>query len=351
MSFNPKYTITQKILNDLTFIASAREVIEHSHLIPKWEAKLRRQAILSSSHSSTAIEGNKLDLKQVEALSEGENVIATEKDKQEVLNYLEALEKIPVLAEKDKFSTQDLLNIHRIVTKDTLNNDSDSGAFRNRQVFVGKRIFDGTGFKEEVEYMPPKTKEVPGLVGELIQWLNFEKTWEMNPVLLAGIVHYEIARIHPFIDGNGRTARLLATLILYLSGFDHRRIFALDDYYDKDRKSYYNALKTVDKETQDLTKWLEYFTGGVVFSINEVKEAILRLGLRTKKGTLSQIALSPRQMQIVEYINTHGKATSRDFQALFGISAQAVHKELSKLVKMKIIKPQGKGRTLFYILV
>ncbi len=350
MPFNPKYTITEKILNNLTAIAAAREIIEQAHLVPKWEAKLRRQALLHNTHSSTAIEGNKLTLEQVEALLEGKDVIGTNKDKQEVLNYKEAIEKIPALAEKGKMKVADLLNIHRFVTKDVMQNTSDSGVFRNRQVFVGKRIFDGTTFKEVVEYMPPKTEEVPQLVKEFIDWLNFDKIWEANPVLVAGIVHYEIARIHPFIDGNGRTARLLATLILYLSSFDHRRIFALDDYYDRDRQAYYAALKTAQQSNGDITQWLEYFTDGVAYSVKEAKDAVLKVGSKKKSGQ-TQIALTPKQMQIVEYINIHGKVANKDLQDLFKISAQAVHKELTKLIELKVIKAAGEGRALHYVLL
>ena len=348
--FNQKYTVTDKILNNLTVIASSREVIEQAYLVPKWEAKLRRQALLHNTHSSTAIEGNKLSLEQVEALAEGKDIIATNKDKQEVLNYLEALEKIPTLAEKGKIKVADILNVHRILSKNVMQDNADSGVFRNRQVFVGKRVFDGTGFKEEVEYMPPKTDEVPGLVKEFIDWLNQDKAWGINPVLLAGIMHYEIARIHPFIDGNGRTARLLATLILYLSGFDHRRIFALDDYYDRDRQSYYAALKTAQVNNGDITQWLEYFTTGVAYSVNEVKEAVLKVGSKKKNGQRVQVALTPKQMRIVEYINMNGKVTNKDLRGLFKISAQAVHKELAKLVELKVIKPVGEGRALHYIL-
>ncbi len=349
MPFNPKYTITDKILNNLTNITSAREVIEQAYLIPKGEAKLRRQALLRNTHSSTAIEGNKLSLEQVKSLADGKDVIATNKDKQEVLNYIEALEKIPTLAEKGKMRMADLLNIHRIITKDVMQNTSDSGVFRNRQVFVGKRIFNGTTFKEAVEYMPPKTEEVLQLVKEFIDWLNLDKAWEINPVLLAGVVHYEIARIHPFIDGNGRTARLFATLILYLSGFDHRRIFALDDYYDRDRQAYYAALKTAQQSNGDITQWLEYFTDGVVYSVKEVKDAVLKVSSKKKSGQ-AQIALTPKQMKIVEYININGKVANRDLQGLFKISAQAVHKELVKLAGLKVIKPVGKGRALYYVL-
>lgn len=351
MPFQPKYTISEKILNNLTQIASAREIIEQSHLVPKWEAKLRRDALMRNTHSSTAIEGNKLTLEQVEALAAGKDVAATAKDKQEVLNYLEALEKISTLAKKGEIRVADVLNIHRLITKDVMQNSADSGVFRNRQVYVGKRIFDGSVFREEVEYMPPKTEEVPGLVKEFIDWLNLEKTWEINPVLLAGIVHYEIARIHPFIDGNGRTARLLATLVLYLSGFDHRRIFALDDYYDRDRKSYYAALKTAQDFSGDITQWLEYFTTGVASSVQEAKDAIAKLGAKTKRAGREQISLTPKQMQIVEYITSHGKVTNRELQELFKISAQSILKELNKLVELKVIKLAGEGRSSYYILV
>ena len=351
MPFKTKYTITEKILNNLTLIAAAREVIERAYLLPKWEAKLRRQALLRNTHSSTAIEGNKLTLKQVEALADGREVVATNKDKQEVLNYMKALEKIPIYAKKSKFTQETLLDMHKIITKDTLENPSDCGVFRNRQVYVGKRIFDGTGFRQVVEYMPPETEEVPELVDEFLDWLKHDKAKGLNPILLAGIVHYEIARIHPFIDGNGRTARLFATLILYLSDFDHRRLFVLDEYYDRDRSAYYAALKTVDKNIRDLTKWLEYFIDGVVFSMNQVKETVLRLGSKGKRVAKVQIELTAKQMKIVEYINFHGKVTNKDLQALFKISAQAVHKELTKLTSLRIVKPVGKGRALYYVLV
>ena len=350
MPFNPKYIITEKILNNLTAITAAREVIEQANLVPKWEAKLRRQALLRNTHSSTAIEGNKLTLEQVKALVEGKEVVATKKDKQEALNYIEALEKIPVHAEKRKFKVADLLNIHRIITKDVMQNSADSGVFRNRQVYVGKRIFDGTTFKEVVEYMPPKTEEVPQLVQGFIDWLNLDKTRELNPVLSAGVVHYEIARIHPFIDGNGRTARLLATVILYLNGFDHRRIFALDDYYDRDRQAYYAALKTAQTSNGDITLWLEYFTDGILYSVTEAKNAVLKTSSKRKNGQ-AQIALTPKQMKIVEFININGKVTNKDLQSLFKISAQAVHKELTKLIDLKVIKSVGEGRALHYILV
>jgi len=96
---------------------------------------------------------------------------------------------------------------------------------------------------------------VPGLVKDLVEWINLEESKELDPVIEAGVVHYELVRIHPFIDGNGRTARVLAALIIYLRGFDTNQFFCLDDYYDSDRSAYYKALQSVKSDTLDLTNW------------------------------------------------------------------------------------------------
>ena len=84
--------------------------------------------------------------------------------------------------------------------------------------------------------------------------------------------------------------------------------------------------------------------------MNEAKEAMVRLGAKGKKGPNPQVALTPKQMKIIEYLNVHGTVTNRELQTIFNISAQAVHKELSKLVDMKVIKSQGQGRSIFYIM-
>ena len=348
MTFKARYTITDKILNNISLIMSGREVIEHSRLIPKWELTLRKEAKLHNAHSSTSIEGNKLTLEQVKALAEKKEIIASVKDKREVINYLQALDSLPQCAKKE-IDAKLFLHIHKILTKGTLKEDKDSGVFRDRQVFVGKRVFDGTQLKEVVEYMPPDTKDVPGLAEDFLGWLNSNEAGKINPVILAGIVHYEIARIHPFIDGNGRAARLLASLVLYKSGFDHRRFFALDDYYDKDRSLYYAALKTAQKKNGDITKWLEYFTDGVLDSINKVKETIIKLGFISKGRGVDQIELTPRQVMILGKIKENGKIANKDLRSMFNISRQAILKEVSKLVEAGIIKLIGRGRGAYYV--
>jgi len=238
------------------------------------------------------------------------------------------------------------LNIHRMVTKNTLDNLEDCGVYRNRYVVVGNK------FTGEVFFRPPQNQEVPGLVKDLLSWINSKESKELDPIIEAGIVHYEFVRIHPFIDGNGRTARVLAALILYLRGFDTNQFFCLDDYYDSDRPAYYTALQSVKPDILDLTNWLEYFTEGVNISTEAVKERIIRLSSkRLRKAKGKQIALTERQMKIIEFINQNGKITNRDVREMFKLSNRAALDEINKLLELQALKSQGKGRALHYIML
>ena len=336
--FQPKFKYTHRTVNNLTKITQAREVILNAKIIPKWEISLRREALIRSAHSSTAIEGNKLTLEEVSQLALGRKIMATRKEKQEVLNYLNVLQNIQDYQNDGKITEKLLLKLHKDITKETLDIKSDEENYRKVQVIVGNKV---TG---EVVFTPPKTEKVPQLTKALLEWINREI--ELHPVLIAGLSHYEFVRIHPFVDGNGRTDRALATLILYIRDFDIKRFFTLDDYYDSDRKAYYAALKSVDKNTLDRTTWIEYFTDGVLISINGVKKKILSLSIK-KSGP--QIALTEKQMKIMEKIVTNGKITSKEIQEMFKISRQAVHKELKKMIELGIIEPRGEGKAVYYI--
>jgi len=336
--FQPKFKYTHRTVNNLTKITQAREVILNAKIIPKWEISLRREALIRSAHSSTAIEGNKLTLEEVSQLALGRKIMATRKEKQEVLNYLNVLQNIQDYQNDGKVTEKLLLKLHKDITKETLDLPSDEENYRKVQVVVGNK------FTGEVVFTPPKTEKVPQLTKALLEWINQEI--ELHPVLIAGLSHYEFVRIHPFVDGNGRTARALATLILYIRDFDIKRFFTLDDYYDSDRKAYYAALKSVDKNTLDTTQWIEYFTDGVLISINGVKKKILSLSIK-KSGP--QIALTKKQMKIMEKIVTNGRITSKEIQEMFKISRQAVHKELKKMIELSVMEPRGEGKAVYYV--
>lgn len=343
----PKHTITNTILRYLTEIAEARAVILSAPLIPKWEIDLRREALLRSTHASTSIEGNRLSYDEVSDLMIGRDITALARDKQEVLNYFEALRALDKMTKEKKphLSGKDILRLHRIITKNVMEDGSASGRYRqgNEYVFVGNRI---TG---EVTFKPPPTPQVPLLVENLVNWINSKDTEQINPVIEAGISHYELVRIHPFLDGNGRTARALATLILLRRNFDTKRFFALDDYYNSNRGLYYQALKTVDPKSLDLTAWLEYFSQGVAVSIKAVQEKVLSLSKgKTKNADGRQIALDDRQVRLVELARKEGRVTNRQAQQLLGISNKTAYALLTSLTKAGVLKKEGSGRSVIY---
>jgi len=341
--YHPNFTVTNKIINHIAEISASREVVLNAPLLPKWEVKLRKEATLKMVHHSTSIEGNKLTVDEVNRLLQGENIPAREKDKKEVLGYLKVLEYIDKLGEEgvDSITEAIILEIHRLNTGGILA-DSEAGHYRAVEVAV----VNGLG---RVTFQPPDAARVPSLLQDFIAWLNSPEARESYPVLVSGIAHYELVRIHPFVDGNGRTARALATLILYLRGFDTKRFFALDEYYNEDRASYYAALQSVDPRTINITPWLEYFTEGVAVSMGRVKQAILDLSLdRRLKEQRGQLYLNDRQMQLLKYLQTKPRITIREIQKMFDISRDTANRDLKPLLENTLVQRRGKGRASYY---
>ena len=349
--YHPTYTITPRTLNHIAAIAAGREMILSSRFVPKVEIQLRRGAVLTMTHHSTSIEGNRLTKEEVGRMLAGEDVPARERDKQEVLGYTKAIEYIDRLGEKgaDTLTEESILAIHRLIMTGTL---KDENRGRYRTIWVA--VVDGEG---RMTFQPPEASEVPRLMKGLIHWLNSGDAMELDPVLASGIAHYEFVRIHPFVDGNGRTARVLATLILYLRGFDPKRIFALDEYYNEDRERYYSTLESVDPGTQDLTRWLEYFTEGVAVNIEKLKRTILDLNLDMRISGAGadgrdpgkdQIFLNERQVAILKHLQTNPRITSDDIRTMFDISRDTVSRDLRPMIAHDLIRKGGKGRGIYY---
>ena len=348
--FNPKYKLTDKILQNLTAIAEAKGIIDRAKILPQQELRLRRQAIIRMTHHSTEIEGNKLNMQQVEALYARKKIDAPDRDIHEVRNYLNALKYIEkVVAEKKPITEKVILKIHKLVTYKTLA-PQFSGSYRPGPIYVVRRRF---GMPQETLYTGPDAKQVPQLMKNFVVWLKESEEKEINPVIVAAIAHLEIAAIHPFNDGNGRTARALATLILYQRGYDFRRLFALEDYYNTNRPAYYKAInvgKNYEERRTDITSWLEYFMKGFKKEIDEVKSKILPLARHAAKGDIkSQIYLTPEQLKIIDFLDQMGRITAKDVEDVLSCPKRTAQLHVQKLKRIKMIKPVGKGKATHYI--
>ena len=338
--FEPQFTYTDKIVNYIAKIASAKEVISNAKIIPLYDAKLKQDALIRSSHYSTSIEGNPLNLDEVKTLIKN-NQKPTTKAEQEVLNYFNVLNQLNNYCDKP-ITKNTILSVHKDLTKDLLKNPEYEGKFRDTRVFIGNL------HTQKINYMPPDAYKVPYLVDELLDWLN-NSTDEMYPVIIAGILHYELVRIHPFVDGNGRTSRLMATLILSIHKFNIDNYFTLDEFYNIDRQAYVDALNSADKN-HDLTNWLEYFCRGVLYSIDKVKSEVLKLAEITSKYDTA-IQLTPNEISVLTLLEEKKHIQNKDIQGMLNISPQASYKIIKKLKDKKLIKSIGKGRNTEYILM
>ncbi len=348
--FNPQYKLTNEIIRDLVAISEAKGAISRAKILPKQELRLRRQAVIRMTHHSTEIEGNQLNMQQVEALYAKKKIDAPDRDVYEVQNYLNALKYIEkIVDEKKSLTEQAILKIHKLVTAKTLPSQF-CGRYRPGPIYVVRRSLD---MPQETLYTGPEARQVPKLMADFVAWLKQSEKAEVNPVIVAAIAHMEIAAIHPFNDGNGRTARALATLLLYQRGYDFRRLFALEDYYNTDRQSYYNAInlgKTYDERKQDITSWLEYFTKGFRKEIDSVKNNILALSSRKVGEKIkSQIYLTPEQIKIIDFLDQMGRMTAKDVEDALSCPKRTAQLHVQKLKKIKMLKSVGKGKATYYI--
>ena len=356
--FVPKYTITNKILKDIGIVEASKEVIMHAPLVPAWEAKFRREAMERTVHHGTHLEGNALSSEEVKDVLEGTEVVARDRDVQEVINYRNVLKFIDAVQAQIgssgayNFTLETILEIHRLTTEKILPEQS-TGKFRLRQVVIRNTK---TG---QISYTPPPSVEVPYLIEDLVNWINSDEAKLIHPVIKAGIIHYEIARIHPFVDGNGRVARSVATLVMFLDGYDIRKFFSFEEYFDENPMQYYLTLQAVsnqlvlDTHERDLTPWLEYFTEGVAIELNRVKEKVQRISVdaRIKDKLGEQLMLTERQMMIMEYLHRHKSMQNKEFRKIFpDFSDDTVLREIQFLRKKGLLKKIGGTKKATYVL-
>lgn len=342
------FTITNKILNAISKIEAAEEVIRHAPLLPLWEKQFKEDAVVRAVYHGTHLEGNKLHKDEAKDVLMGKNVMARPRDIQEVINYRKVIEFIDDEAKRkiEKITEPLIKKLHRLIVQKILSDDL-AGEYRTKQVVVKN---SQTG---EVTFTPPPPVEVPFLMREFIYWLNRESSDDIHPVLKAGIAHHELVRIHPFVDGNGRVARVLATLILLLGGYDIRRFFSLEEYYDKDAITYYENLQKAS--SGDLNSWLEYFTWGASVEFDKVKEKILKLSRDVKMKERfggQQIYLNERQIKIIEYIQEVGFLQNQSFSTIIpDVSEDTILRDLQDLIKKNLVKKVGSTKAARYVMV
>ena len=256
------------------------------------------------------------------------------------MNYRKAFDFVSEYLEIGGPITQGLIReIHQRLVEGVRGGSAAPGEYRKIQNYVANSV---TG---EIVYTPPPAPDVPIMMMELVDWLNREE--ETHPVLVSGVAQFQFVHIHPFLDGNGRTSRLLSTLCLYRAGYDFKRLFTISEYYDRDRKSFYRAIQSVRESGMDMTGWIEYFVEGLSTQLAEVRqrgEQAIRRDVLVK-----QHGLSDRQAEAVKHILEHSSLTIQDFERLCpDVNRRTLQRDLKAMVNEGLLLSEGATNQLIY---
>jgi Fic family protein len=335
MPFQPVFTITPKIARNLMRIEAARQAVEGLPITPSVLATLRATSRLVSTHYSTMIEGNRLTREQVgKVIGEHQHFPGHERDEKEVLGYFTALAKAESIAASHSAVTESHIRLLHALLMAGGRTTAKPTPYRDGQNVIRDSRSRG------IVYMPPEARDVPKLMQELATWIKAPEQEGLPCPLLAGIAHYQFATIHPYYDGNGRTARLLTTLILHLGGYDLKGLYSLEEYYARDLGAYYAGVAVgpshnyyEGRAEADITKWLEYFCDGMAESFENVRKRAREAaesGAQDHSAALRR--LDPRQRAALEVFSRRDMITSRDIEGLFGISQRAARNLLTRWV-------------------
>jgi len=342
--FQPSFHITHRMTAGLTRIERVRGFLEAARLSEDWLATMRSRAFLLEAHHTTHIEGTRLTLEQAGRLLAGEAVAGTDPDDvRELLNYRDAFEFVSDYLNDSGPVTEGLIReIHRRLVAGVRGGSAAPGEYRRIQNYVVNSV------TRQIIYTPPPPYDVPPLMAELVAWLNTVS--DVHPVLVSGVAQFQLVHIHPFVDGNGRTSRLLSTLCLYRAGYDFKRLFSISEYYDRDRTGFYAALQSVRDSDMDLTGWLDYFVEGLATQMDELTER----GKRVIKAEVlaKQHGLNARQTSALRFLLEHGKMTISDYEALCPEShRRSLQRDLKRLLEVGLVAASGATNQLEYKLL
>ncbi|HZF71080.1 Fic family protein [Sulfuricurvum sp.] len=307
MSYKPPYTISEKSLN---------LVIEITNLIAKVDAnrksdvQLRKKNRIKTIVGTLAIEGNTLEVKQVTALLEGQRVMGSPKEIQEVKSALDAYEQMEHL---NPYVLDDLLKAHGVMMNVLV---PDAGHFRTVKVAVKG---------DDVIHVAPPPSQVPTLMDQLFGWL---KGSTINPLISSAVFHYEFEFIHPFSDGNGRMGRFWQTLILshYHPSF---AFFPIESIIKERQETYYKTLSVCDAEG-DSTRFIEFILECILEAVSSV--------ISSEKSSENT------DEAILRYLSKYPKATIQTLADELDLSTRAIEKQLSNLKKEGRLQRIGSAR-------
>lgn len=336
-----KVTLSNEILKYITEIEKNRFQVSSVKLSKSIANKLRKNSKKKSSYASNKIEGNPLSEKQVDEVIDNDERKHFMKPEQEVRNYFLALNFLEEkIKKKEKFSKQLILDVQKLVEK---------GASKEKIGLRGPMppgvlfaVYDSqTG---RPDYIPPEYCDIPELLDELVEYVN---TTDDHPLIVAAIVHYQLVTIHPFEDGNGRTARLLSGYIMDLNGYGFNGIGSLEEYFAYDIDEYYEsiqmglpALYYSGRDNPPHPEiWIHYFLRMVQLYSGKICELSEASQEKDIEGSLSYLKAREKELLLLVIKEYKWEFTPIELSKKIGVTSRTIINRLATLVKNGFVEP------------
>lgn len=336
-----KVKLTNDILKKISSIDENRFSLKTVELPQIVKNRLRKNSKKKSSYASNKIEGNPLTESQANEAMERDSHKHFLKPEQEVRNYFLALNLLEEkLKNKVPFSKELLLEVQAMVEK---------GASKEKIGLRGEMppgvlfaVYDSESGVPE--YIPPEYSDIPALLDELVQYVN---TTDDHPLIIAAVVHYQLVTIHPFEDGNGRTARLMSGYILDLNGYGFNGIGSLEEYFAYDPEEYYASLQMglpalyySGRENPPHPEiWVDYFLRMVELYSNKVCELSKTSTVDILDSSLSHLNTKEKEFFSFLLRKRMLEFTPIEVSKLLGVTNKTIINRCAKLTSNGFLVP------------
>jgi len=342
----------------LAVAAILNKTVADLPILPRKVSQLETELVRQSIFGTAAIEGNPLSQEDVIGIMENDDVSdVVHKSEIEIRNLVKAYEVLSkIKPEKDPFILEESLirELHRIVTSGVPHQFNEPGRYRNETVGyteVGDKYHGGV-------YRPPRIlKDIEDLMREYVEWVNSEELTSKGPFVRAILAHYHFSLIHPFFDGNGRTARLIEAIILQAANVRYVPKM-LSNYYYRNIDGYYFAFsETIKLKGKDVTPFLKFCLDGVTESLMDIKDRITdlikKLVFREHLAQLkAQREITVRQFELLSLLlddlrdfSLNDLMGERPFSLLYRkVTKQTARRDVKRLTELKLIAQDGENR-------
>ncbi len=349
-----EFKYTNNLVNYLIKIEKYKTALDYLYLPTREKQKLIYEAKLKKTHFSTSIEGNVLSYNQVEKVINNKHDDKRLNAEQEVQNYWDALTFLEKENQKKtKIDKEFILSLHDIIQKKgKLERIPFRGPTPPGILFA---VYDSV--TRQAEYIPPEYIDIEPLIDELVNW--YYNNQQLPTPVLSAIIHYALVTIHPFIDGNGRTSRALATYVLMEHEYDFKGFNSFEEYYMSDLKGYYESMQmnlpalyySGRENPPHLEIWIEYFCKIMALNAEKIYDQALEVSKKDRCDILNN--LNKKDFILLRYCleNKVKVIKNGELAKLFGVTNRAISKWTASWVEKGILKPNsGTSRITSYVL-